>query len=118
MGNEIDTAIHGLEQQIAVREAEIIKLREAVNTLRGVTTDVTPMAVPREGEYRGLGIVDAAKRWLQETGTSAPTRAIADTLRQRGVETKSKNFTATVYAVLTASPEFRRNKGGEWELVK
>jgi hypothetical protein len=34
------------------------------------------------------------------------------------LQTNSKNYTATVYAVLAASKEFHRTKEGAWEVKK
>lgn len=68
--------------------------------------------------YRGMSIADAAAAAMQAKGGPMQTRELADLLHARGVQTNSKNFAATVHAVLSAqSGKFRRTKNKMWELV-
>jgi hypothetical protein len=62
-----------------------------------------------------LGITDATIRWLREVGEPKNTRQIADELKRRGIQTRSKNWIATVYATLANAKEFMR-KDDKWEL--
>jgi hypothetical protein len=114
--SDIATAIEGLERQKQLKLVEVAKLDEALKTLRGLEGSVEPSMAPRSEEYRGLGIADAAKRWLRENGGTHSTREIADALLARGLSTNSKNYTATVYAVLAAlKHQFKRTREG-WAL--
>jgi hypothetical protein len=103
-----------LRRELANKEAEADALRRAVEVLEGRRAP--------EGEtlkalsFEGLGIVDAAKRFIVETGgTPRATREIADALLSRGVATKSKNFVATVYSTLDNSKRFVRTADGNWQ---
>lgn len=62
-----------------------------------------------------MGITDATIRWLREVGEPKNTRQIADELKRRGIQTRSKNWIATVYATLDNAKEFKR-KNKMWEL--
>jgi hypothetical protein len=62
-----------------------------------------------------LGITDATIGWLREVGEPKNTRQIADELKRRGIQTRSKNWIATVYATLANAKEFMR-KDDKWEL--
>lgn len=75
-------------------------------------------SAPSEQDFKGLGIVDAAKRFVLEAGAPQTTRAIADALVQRGLETSSKNWLATVYSTLDNSRELTRlgsGRAGRWD---
>ena len=63
-------------------------------------TDPNIVTAPKSTEWEGLGITEAAVRWLTEIGEPRGTRDIADAIRDRGVRTTSRNYTATVYATL------------------
>ena len=58
----------------------------------------------------------SAEKFLREMGEPQDTRAIADALLSRGLQTHSKNFIATVYATLNNGKMFRRTKDNRWEL--
>jgi len=93
-------------------------LRQAIAVLEGNAFLVTAAGnpVPKSHEFRGLAITDAAKRFLDEVGGRASTRDISEALLNRGIETRSKNFPATVYSTLdNAKGKFVRNKHNEWE---
>jgi hypothetical protein len=114
--SDIENAITNLENQKQIKLVEIQKLDAAIVQLKALLGDIEPGHAPREMEYRGLGIADAAKRWISEVGGPRTTREIADAILARGLQTTSKNYTATVYAVLAASKDFHRTKDGTWEV--
>jgi hypothetical protein len=106
----MDRLIDGLERELARKRAEVEALEHAIAVLRG-----EGKSVPRSREFAGYGITEAAEKLLKEIGP-ASTRTIADTLLDRGIRTRSKNFVATVFSTLDNSSLFRR-RGNQWELV-
>lgn len=124
MADVISDAVTGLQaardQQAEVVARETAKLSQLDSALAGLRDQilvVDPANLPRKRDFDGLGIVEAAKRWLTEIGGEATTAEIAQQLLARGVETKSKRFVPTVYATLTNSKEFTRH-GDKWALKK
>lgn len=124
-------AIETLKQELAAKRAEIQQknaeagaLEQAIAVLSGNAILVADAngTLPTSTEYQGLGIADAAKRFIKESGgTAKSTREIADVLLRRGFQTKSKNFVATVYSTLVNSRQFQRTKDDNWipkELTK
>jgi hypothetical protein len=108
-------ARHEAALRVAEAQADLQKIDEALERLEG-NVEISPTSF-RPKDMTNLGIIEAARRLLQELGREATTREIADAIRDRGVETKSKNFVPTVYATLTNSREFAR-KGDKWVLKK
>lgn len=102
---QLSTLAHdtkALEQAIAILEGKAILIADENDTLK---------------DFEGLGIVEAAKRFLKEVGEPKTTGEIAAELLRRGVTTQSKRFVPTVYATLDNSHEFTRlGKGrtGKW----
>jgi len=96
------------EAEVAQIQAELARIAEALKSLQG------PVFVPSR-EYAGLGIVAATQRLLSEVGPMR-TDEIAAELRSRGVTTKSRRYTPTVYATLRNSKMFQR-RGDQWELT-
>lgn len=111
-------AIEMLEQDLEQKRRELLALEQAISLLKGNAVLVTDArgTLPRSQDFKGLGIVDAAQRLITELGTPQTTREIADGLLNRGLETRSKNFTATVYATLDNSKTVKRTADGRWEL--
>jgi hypothetical protein len=108
-------SVHLLRAMLEHREREVLALRQAILVLTGAQVRVEPIAVDRSQEYRDLGVTAAAKHFLRERGPS-DTRTIADTLLDRGLKTRSKNWIATVYATLSNGAAFRR-EDALWHLV-
>lgn len=124
MDNPLNDAIQNLTtarvEQAKLVEQETIKLAkldQALEQLQHTVLVVDPAHMPRRQDYAGLGIVEAAKRWLTEVGKSMPTGDIARELLARGVKTKSKRYVPTVYATLAKSEDFVRD-GDVWDLRK
>lgn len=110
-----------LKDQIEQRENELAALKQAYAVLDGdVVTQRSLMPPPKSKEYDGLGITKATQRLYAELGgeTKLTTREIAEELLKRGINTRSKNYVATVYATLDNAQEFKRTKDGKWELVE
>lgn len=116
MADEVINAIKALELAKQTKLAEAAVLGEAIEDLQKKLLTVATGQLPQSFEYQGLGIVDAAKRWLTEVGEPRSTREIADALQERGLVTRSKNFTATVYATLTNSGDVKRTSEGTWDV--
>lgn len=116
MPDGLGSAIEALEKEKQAYLDKAAMLDGMIQQLRqngGVSVGVS-----KRRDFYGLGIVDAAVRWLTEVGEPRSTREIADALIDRGMETRSKNFTATVYATLTNSGAVKRNRENKWEVVK
>lgn len=128
--DEIIAALDKLRTQRQQKHDELTRLDAAISNLELLlgqtpTVPVNATAVvggalpsPSMGHsYEGLGITDAAVRYMREVGRAASTREIADQIRLRGVRTQSKNYTATVYAVLSSSHDkIVRTSDGLWDL--
>lgn len=110
MEDQLHTAIIALESAIQTREVELERMKKSLEHLRGSTP--TYASAPKTLEWKDLGITEAAYRWLLEVGEPRATREIAEAIRDRGVQTTSRNYTATVYATLTnARTKFIRQDG-------
>jgi hypothetical protein len=116
------TALDELKAELAQLEKiqpRLLALRQAIDILEGRSILVAPDDAPRM-DFSGLGIVEAAKRLIRETGGPLGTKDIAEQILKRGVVTTSKNYVPTVYATLDNSPEFVRVGGagrkGKWQL--
>ena len=99
---DIRAAIEALERAKATKLAEIEEINKAIAQV----SLITPGTMPKSREYQGLGITKAATRFLTEVGEPRGTRDIADALRARGLQTRSKKFVSTVYATLDKSKYF------------
>jgi hypothetical protein len=99
---------------------ELAELNTAIAALTGGDAIlVVDRHGPRPNDYEGLGILVAAKRWLQEVGGNKTTPEIVEGLKERGWTTKSNNPVATVYSTLANAKEFRRQgagRDGRWSL--
>ena len=113
---ELNTAIEALQRARDAKLAELQSIEQALGAL-GVSLAGGP--TQRRGErkdFEDLGVTAAAKRFLREKAPEPQdTRTIADALLNRGLQTNSKNFIATVYATLNNSSAIQR-KDGRWEL--
>lgn len=116
------TALDELKAELAQLEksqGRVQALRQAIAILEGDVILVSPDGAPHM-DFSGLGIVEAAKRLIKETGEPMDTKTIADRILARGVTTASKRYVPTVYATLDNSPEFTRVGGtgrkGKWAL--
>lgn len=122
--NPLHEAIQNLQearsQQLAKVEEEqtkLARLEQALEQLQHTVLVVDPAHLPRRKDFEGLGIVEAAKRWLHEVGSAQQTGDIAKELLSRGVKTKARRFVPTVYATLAKSDDFIRD-GDVWDLRK
>jgi hypothetical protein len=110
--------IDQLQAEVMRKRQELTQLEQALALLKGEALLVTPSgAMLPKSDFSGLRITEAAKRFIAEMGAPQDTAAIADALTKRGLETKSKNFTATVYATLDNSSAFKR-VDGKWQYVE
>jgi hypothetical protein len=111
-------AVEMLLSEIAKKENELEVLKQALAVLSGETVGAARMVdIPKSREFEHMGIVEATKLLLAASPEPLDTRTIADTLLDRGIRTRSKNYTATVYSTLDNSPAFRRTKDSRWELA-
>lgn len=71
------------------------------------------------GPYAGLSIPEAARKFLQEhPSKAASTPEIAQGVLAGGIKTTSKNFTATVYTILSQTPKWFKRRGKIWTLTE
>lgn len=113
-----NTAVEMLKAERNQKAQELAALDQAIALLEGnamLVADRGAVLPSQRADFEGLGITDAAKRLVKELGRPLTTREISDGLLDRGMKTKSKNFTATVYATLTNSKQFKRTKDERWE---
>lgn len=109
--------IEMMEQELTKKKDEVMALEQALAVLRGNTTARELMYLPKSREFEHLGTTEAVKRLLREFGPKS-TRELAELALDRGIKTRSKNYTATVYATLEQNASaFKRNEAGQWELV-
>lgn len=113
--DDVQELINQMSQQ---RDAKLAEAAQFDNAIRALQTKIIIAdRAPIAQDFTGLGIVEAAKRWLSEVGEAKSTREIADAIRQRGLTTRSKDFIPTVYATLRNSKDFKRD-GDSWLLKK
>lgn len=116
-------ALAGLDQLTKARDRQTERVRQEQDrlsqidkALKALQGQILVTSHPI-GDYAGLGITEAAKRWLLEVGAERTTNEIAEAILARGLITKSKNFIPAVYATLRNSKEFVR-KADKWDLKK
>lgn len=115
MEDALHTAIEALERAVQSRRAELTMMERSLEQLRGSAPDM--VSEPHSLEWQGMGITEAAMKWLAEVNEPRSTREIADAIRSKGVKTSSRNYTATVYATLSnARTKFSR-KDGLWTVI-
>jgi hypothetical protein len=110
-----EDVIESLKAELAKKLNETHALKQAISVLEGSSVLVSDAPTQRK-PYEGLGIADAAIRFIQEMGSPQGTRAIADALLSRGLTTKSNNYTATVYSTLDNSRRLIRTPQGLWDI--
>jgi hypothetical protein len=121
INNDLQSAIAALRAVHAKRLEEAANIEAAIRQLEA-QTEGAPVWTPGEvvptttlsRAYESLGPLDAAVRLYQELGRPLTTRELADGLLARGVKTSSRNFTASIYATLTNSKQWKRNEQGQW----
>jgi hypothetical protein len=103
----------------ATAAAEAKRLEQILALMAGETILIGDDPLKAD-DFKGLGIVDAAKRFLKEAGEPKTTNEIAEELLRRGLETKSKRWVPTLYSTLdNASSEVKRighGRKGKWAL--
>lgn len=110
-----------LERELRRLEAtrtgrRIVALQRALAAKRAVVGDGVGTR-----PYEGLRTLDATRRLLREKRRPMGTSEIERCLRERGVTTSSKKYSATIYSTLSNSPDFVRigkGKKGLWALAE
>jgi uncharacterized membrane-anchored protein len=111
----LEAAREEAAKEVSAAMAKLAQIDRALNELK--TPVLATTAGMRRQDFISLGITEAAKRFLLESGPKT-TKEIAGELLARGVRTKSKRYVPTVYATLkNASAVFER-KGSQWALKK
>lgn len=108
-----ESALH----EVGMAQARLAQIEEALAKLQNEILVVDPAMLPRQQDFRGLGALAAAKRWLAEVGGERSTREIWDEIHARGVRTASKKPVPMLYATLNNSDDFKRT-GDRWALTK
>lgn len=107
-----------LEVLLIEKEREVRAIAAALASLRGGSAVTLPSVDSVLGEYTGLGIVEAAERWIAEVGKPQSTRELADGMRSKGWRTSSARPVQAIYATLTNAPrKFKRTEDGAWRLT-
>lgn len=110
--------IEMMEKELERKREEVVALEQSLSVLKGdKITHRDLQLLPKSREFEHTGITEATKQLLREKGPMS-TRDLADTMLDRGIKTRSKNYVATVYATLENSSAFKRTKDGNWELVE
>lgn len=111
------TGVDPIAASIALMEAQIAKLRGAIETLEGVRSLVGSTGVagtPRNGAeasfghdaFFGMSAADAAKKYLSAAKKTAPVKIIADALIAGGWKTAAKNIPENLRTILGRTPAF------------
>ncbi len=105
------------DEQALIVAREQQKLAQLDEALSALEDTVVINDVPVRQDFKHMGILESTSRLLDEVGRPMSTREIADAIRLRGVQTRSKSFIPTVYATLANSPMFVRERNN-WTLKK
>jgi hypothetical protein len=112
----LQEAIEALQRARNAKLAEVRAIDQALAALGAPMTSETQGRMGNR-DFEDMGITTATKRFLAQVGGPRTTREIADALRERGVKTRSKKYTASVYATLHNSSAFKRTEDNRWELA-
>jgi hypothetical protein len=105
------------EAVLADLEAKRNELDTAISTIRRILgKPIEPRNRPDSSkkeeapallghEYFGMGVGEAAKKYLEAIRRPQSVKEIADALEKGGVNTTAKNFYSNVYTALTRSPK-------------
>lgn len=116
MSDNTQEALLLLQRELALKEADVEALRRVVDQLQGRVMILSPELQASSQEYASLGVTEAIRRFMRAANGDLTTREIVDGLLDRGIRTRSKKLTASVYATLkNNSKEFER-KDGKWGL--
>lgn len=111
--------------QIAIAETEQLhpsKLRTVVGAVAGaLLVGAAALAAAEAAKpYRGMRIVEAAKKYLSEHPEGATAPEIAEALRAGGIISESDNLTNTVRSLMDREREHKgtlAKQGRVWRLV-
>lgn len=115
MPQEPSMNIHILEDAIHELEAERSAIDTTITRLRGMTHK--EVVVTQNESFVGLGIAEAAARYLRQTGEPKSTREIMEALRAGGLTPKRYQ---TVYGLLHRRKQTLRdvqNFEGKWKVL-
>ena len=127
MSQEIDYAsvLADLEAKKAAIEAAIDGIRQVLGQAAGDPIQFSrPGAVQgvgveskdvEAGDFHGMSIAQAAKKFLGMVKTKQSTGSIAGAIRKGGIETTAKNFYSNVYSILQRDKDFTK-MGTFWGL--
>lgn len=121
VGGKMDLAntLADLKSALDQKEREVQQLRVAIEALSGREVTAAVLSAGRRTDYQDLGVTAAAKRFLREMAPEPQTTGdIAQALLNRGLQTTSKKFVATVYATLNNGKMFKRTKDNRWQLIE
>lgn len=105
-----------LQEALKVNEAERDRLERALALLTDQLAAKPLLKLPRSLSFAHLGVTEAARRFLAEKGRSGgTTREIVEALKERGVTTRSADFSNVVYASLAHCRDIYR-KDFRWHL--
>ncbi|WP_239492730.1 HTH domain-containing protein [Luteitalea sp. TBR-22] len=85
-------------------EAELQRVETALAALNGLQ-GVGDIHLDGD-DWSSLGMIEAARKLLEESGQPMSTRSLVEEMLRRGVRTRSKKPIATLYVVLREAPGF------------
>lgn len=116
------------EAILAELEAEKERIQTAIDVIRTKMgrggTASTPSSTQFSGTpFHGLGILDAAKKYLEMVKRTQTTAEIAEALEKGGLKHTSTNFKATVNTILSRDGVrkgggLKRLASGQWGLAE
>jgi hypothetical protein len=113
---ELEAGRQAAAEEVRLAMQNLQRFEQAIKGLKDEDTTGTVDTVLNREAYKGMGIRQAAERYLIEVGRPAETREIADALKRRGIQTTSKDELAWVRNVF-ASLYHKGDKGGAFERV-
>jgi hypothetical protein len=132
MSQEIDysAVLADLEARKAALDAAIAAVKailgqgtlETASSVSGTGAAIrSENALPQEvapGVFHGMSISEAARKFLEMRKAKQKTRAIADAIRQGGIESGARDFYSNVYTTMARRPKEFIRLGKYWALVE
>ena len=121
MSDNQTAALELLERELEVKRCDVEALERLIDQLRGRVNSSgtgTVVTAPTSFEFASLGVTEAIRKVMSEAPEKRwTTRDLTDALMDRGIRTRSKNLTASVYATLTNNKKEFTRVDGAWVLV-
>ncbi len=123
---DLQTEQQQIQQQLGPLQARLKELHHTINTLsKRVSPDASLSRAPLPFRQPSLKYANMSVRWaildLLNDSLAMTTPEIAETLKEKGVQTKAANFANNVSAVLSTTmkdkhKEVQQLPDGKWQL--